>query len=580
MAPPPGAERRTFVPRPKPKADRMLMTEEELRESFFKGTIDRVADLDKHLFARVIQSGTYDLAGRIQAIDNLEILQNGTETDRSNWTGGVNETTLRTISLGGESIRVIAKAQRGETSFTVRGGAAVRIYRQWNASAGKMETLESPFDAAGVPYTEDAAKAFEYILAEAPKLRSEAAEYYGVEPEEVPLNDQESSTRRGIEAGDLAFREVFAHRMDLMTGLEVVTETVLLPDNAVNPDTGKVTHKNIDLISAQRFVTPEVPGVSKGEIKKKREELFTLMARDAEAYAEAIEDIMNARDGKSTETVDEEYAGWSVRDLNNLLVTIGEEDNSKFEENAIREMTVKEFEELLEQGPKHKYAKSAMRIACLHYLAKALDGHIGNIIVDTTSSKGKLHSADNGLCAGLSKKSDRRNEYGEYEEPADPYRSAMWEAVAKHPDWVVDDEARENFRGLLSRLQEVQQVVDELNASGASEAAIKERLDAEMKSKSGGAEYMYLQEMYSMLYKNGKIATKELSSLMKKLELLVKHGRPPKLPPPKDALLTGNNLMRYEDYLQELRPDEEKEKERFKQAMERFESPDGDDKPL
>lgn len=573
----PKPERR-FVPRPRRKEDATLLSPEDLANAFALGQLKKVDGLDSTLFTSVVRPGTQDLGRLVETISTLETMRHGQETERSAFGGGINEVSLRTIEMGGESVRIIAKSQLGESHFTIRNGTATKLDRRWNAKQGKFETLESVFDEQGRPYSEVVTRGVESMLQQSVELRQDAAAFYGVAPEQVPINDQETSFRHGIAAGDLAFREVFAHRNGLITGLDVVPETTLLTDHAVDTDTGKITHRDIDVISAQRFVSPEVPGVAKGEIKAKRDELFTLLVRDPDAYNQTIADIKSAIEGNASDEVDEKFPGWSRTNLVNLLVVMGEEKNSKFEESTIRQMSAQEFEDILREGPRHPYARDAMRIACLHYLNQATDGHIGNIIVDTSSSGGRLKAIDNGLSATLSRKSDKINECGEYEEPMDPYRSAMWEAAAKHQGWTLDKEARENLQGLADRLEGFKPVLQDILDGDFSENEIGEKIENASKQGEGAAEFKYLFEMYAVLHKNKKIAAKEMSSYIKRLELLAKHGRPPNLPPPRDPMLPGNSLFRYAPLLDEYRPTTAEKDKNFRQAIQRFESADNDDR--
>jgi len=578
--PAPENEGRDWAPRPKRQENLMPLSPEELTTAFTLGQMARVNKIDAALFTQVLRPGDQNLEGTIQTISNLEVLQHGQQTEVFAWGGGINETTLRTIELGDQKMHVIAKAGRGESSFTIKNGTATRLFRQWNSRQGKMETLESVFDENGEPYPQSLEDAVKAILQLSAELRNDAAEFYGVRPEEVPINNQETSFRHGIEAGDLAFREVFAHRVSLLSGLNVVPETVLLPDHAANRDTGQITHRNIDVISAQRYVTPENRGVTKGEIKKKRDELFTLMASDLASYDVAIAEIRSVIDGTATEEADEKYLGWSQPNLTNLLVVIGEEDNSKFEESTVRQLKPEEAQEILAQGPKHKYAKAAMRIACLHYKIKALDGHFANIVVDTSSSGDGLTSIDNGLCGGLSRKSDKTNEAGDKEEPMDPYRSVMWEAAIKHPEWRLDEEALLSMSEESARLNELRPILDEILAGDFSDEEIINKIEDGIKGKDGGAEFKYLFELYAVMGKNKKIAARELLGYIKRTELLAKHGRPPSLPAPKDAMLPGNTLYRYEGVLQDfiLTPDNKAKKSR--EVLSRFESAEGDDRAM
>lgn len=571
---------RALAPRPKQRENLMPLTPEELAAAFTMGQMQRLNALDAKLFGQVLKANTQNLERTVETIENLEVMQQGQQTEVFAWGGGINETTLRTIELGSERLHVIAKAGRGESSFTLRNGTATRLYRHWNGKDGKMETLESVFDDDGKPFPKEVENGIKALLEQSTGLRDDAAEFYGVSPEEVPINNQETSFRHGIEAGDLAFREVFAHRVSLLSGLNVVPETVLLPDHAVNSDTGQITHENIDIISAQRFVTPENRGVTKGEIKKKRDELFALMAGDLESYDEAITEIRSVLDGTASEEVDDKYVAWSRPNLMNLLVIMGEEDSSKFEESTVRQMTPLEAQEILAQGPKHKYARAAMRIACFHYKIKSLDGHFGNIVVDTSSPDGNLSSVDNGLCGGLSRKSAEKNESGDLEEPMDPYRSVLWEATIKFPDWTLDEDAWQREREEFARLDELTPVLDEVLSGNFSDQEIAARIEEATKGKEGGEEFKFLFEMYFVMTKNKKIAAKELLSYIKRTDYLAKNGRPPDLTAPENAMLPSNSLYHYEESLPQYVPTKDKQAEKTREIMARFEDAAGDDRRM
>ncbi|MDQ7814353.1 MAG: hypothetical protein RDU25_00910 [Patescibacteria group bacterium] len=570
----------TFVPRPKPRADAILFSPEELSEVSTTAQVEKAIALDKELFRQIVRSGNRDFKRLIETIETLETLQYGEQTEVRSWGGGVNETTLRTIKMGNEEIRVIGKAQRGESGFTIKNGVATRLFRHWNAAMGKMETLESAFDEEGRPYSEETTRGVEAMLNTASGLRDNAAEFYGVPRENVPLSDQETSLRHGIQAGDLAFREVFAHRISLISGLDVVPETVLLPDDVRHSDTGKIVSRNVDILSAQRFVSPENAGVTKGEIKKKRDELFTLMARDLSAYDTEISNIRSLLESTTDTTGKDAYRGWSRPNLTNLLVVMGEEDVSKFEEQTIRQMTIQEFEGLLQEGPRNKLAKWAMRIACQHYLVPATDGHLGNTLVDTSSRDGRMAAIDNGLSAGLNRKSSVKNEYGENEEPMDPYRSMVWEAVTKHNNWTLDKDTWTGLKESFSRLKGFLPLLEELSASNLTDKEIEDRINTGAEDKDGHAEFKYLFGMYANLHQNRRIAIKETRSYLKRLGILATHGRPPNLPATRDPMMPGNTLIRYESRLEELRPNEEDIKKAQREAIERFEDATGDDRPM
>lgn len=568
------------VPRPEKKraADVMLFSEAELRAQYFTGVVSRVRSMDRELFSRVIQSGTPEgLEGRIQSIDNLEILANGTETRRANMSGGINETSSRTYALGAEQVRAVVKPQRGETSYTVRNGKMIRLKNVWDEAKGKTELQEFTTDESNDPYSPEEAAAVESILGNAEALRRDCADYYGVEPEQIPLNDREFCGRRGIQAGDLAMREVFASRLSLLTGMNVVPETSIVADSAVNSDTGETTHENIDLASAQMFVRPENPGTTKGEMKKKRAALLEMKTKDPAAYANEIAKLKAVMEGTASEADADEYLTWSSRNIRNLLVLMGEEDKSKYEAKAIRGLTGAEFQAMLEQGPDHPRAKYVMRIACMNYLAKSSDTHIDNIIVDTTSDK--LSLIDNGLSGGLSRRSKTPNENGDHEEPVDPYRSVMWEAVDKHPDWQLDDEAVEELKELHGRLVGYMQTLYELSSGGLSDKGVQERLEAEMKKKTGGAEVKYLSELYSIIYRNKKIASKELNSLIKRIGYLITHRRPPTLPSAANAMQPGNAMFRYEPHMAQFTPSSDYLNSQYLKAVHEFDQPEGDDEP-
>ena len=198
------------------------------------------------------------------------------------------------------------------------------------------------------------------------------------------------------------------------------------------------------------------------------------------------------------------------------LSSVQEAAKSTNPERPSRFLSDEEAEEIIERGPQYPGARSMMRMACLDYLVKSSDRHVGNMLFDPESKQ--FTAIDNGYSMGLSEHVETES-VGAEKSPAsrsiDRYLSIPMEIVKMHPDWELDDEARAN----LFELQE----------------SIKHYLSAREKEPGSrglgaGKEIKYITKLFRLLYGNEQIAKKEALDFMDRIGRILALGRPPKLP--------------------------------------------------
>jgi hypothetical protein len=237
---------------------------------------------------------------------------------------------------------------------------------------------------------------------------------------------------------------------------------------------------------------------------------------------------------------------------NTDLVSAQEAVRSKTDPEAIpREMNRELYEAIKAEGPNHPGAKSFMRIACMHYLVRKLDGHPGNIMYlesydeETETTTGEFKDIDNGLALGLSRSGTKKMNGKEVaiSEPIDAYWSVPmemiqeWNQDPKNADkqWLLDDEAMEG----LTQLYESTRSYLALREKGASEMEIEadtilpelvQQQQYELKRQTSGKEIKYLTGLLTELYGNRKIAEKEGLQMFARIGDLIQKRRPPELP--------------------------------------------------
>jgi len=196
-------------------------------------------------------------------------------------------------------------------------------------------------------------------------------------------------------------------------------------------------------------------------------------------------------------------------DLLSVQEAVASADTAK----PARELMPEDFAELLRLGPAHPAAKSLMRIAALHELVGASDGHTGNVLYDPTAQR--FWAIDNGLSFGLSRiTSDGR------EEPLDHLISIPIEVINKFPQWKLDDETVENL----------QRIYDSLVAYSALRRRETETLEEvhglELEKVKKGKEARFLSDLFKLIYSHDKIADKELGSFLVRLKKIITNKRP------------------------------------------------------
>jgi hypothetical protein len=192
------------------------------------------------------------------------------------------------------------------------------------------------------------------------------------------------------------------------------------------------------------------------------------------------------------------------------------------------------FFELVDHGENHPAAKSLMRGACFHWLTKQSDGHPGNALYDPASKTFKFN--DNGISMGLDAALDAQTPDGKtttQTRPRDIFISIPTEIIDKHPDWKLDDEARDNLRQLFGSFMEYHRMSKEIEtrrkeriASGKPIDPDEERREDRMK-EAHGREVKYFTKLFRFLHSNEKIADIEGGEMLKKIKYLIDHGRPP-----------------------------------------------------
>lgn len=197
----------------------------------------------------------------------------------------------------------------------------------------------------------------------------------------------------------------------------------------------------------------------------------------------------------------------------NDLRSIQEAVPSADPDNRTREMTPDDFKDLLLLGPAHPGAKSFMRIAALHELVGASDGHVGNVLYDPVAEK--FYAIDNGLSFGLS-----RQMADGHRLPIDSLISIPLEVVAKFKDWKLDDEAIENMRQLYDSLANYA----DLRRQQPDTLEGMEMKDREKVEK--GKEARALSDLFKLVFGHDKIADVELGSFLVKLKKMIENGRP------------------------------------------------------
>lgn len=190
--------------------------------------------------------------------------------------------------------------------------------------------------------------------------------------------------------------------------------------------------------------------------------------------------------------------------------------------------------EFIEQGPRHPGAKSLMRLACMDYLLNSTDRHMNNFLYDPAAHTFK--GIDNGYSNGYSHTVDAPGPDGRNRPtnvPLDPYLSYPMEIAEQHDDWFLDDEAVNNLKNLFDEIKD-----HLLFAEGKLEPAAAKNLPPRVRE---GLAFKALNNTYSLLHErtgpdgkikasSTKIANREVTEFLRRLNHLIVYRRPPKLP--------------------------------------------------
>lgn len=189
---------------------------------------------------------------------------------------------------------------------------------------------------------------------------------------------------------------------------------------------------------------------------------------------------------------------------------------------------------LLEKGPAHPGAKSFMRLACMDYLINSTDRHLNNLFYDPATQT--FSGIDNGYSNGYSRTVNIPGPDGRSQPtnvPVDPYHSYPMEIAEIHEDWFLDDEAVNGLKALFDEIKNHLAFLE-----GKMDPAQAKDLPPRVKE---GHAFKALNDTYSLLHErtgpdgklleaSKKIAKKEVTEFLRRLNSLIVHRRPPKLP--------------------------------------------------
>jgi len=197
-------------------------------------------------------------------------------------------------------------------------------------------------------------------------------------------------------------------------------------------------------------------------------------------------------------------------------------------------LTYDQTVEFVKQGPRHPGAKSLMRLACMDYLLNSTDRHMNNFLYDPATHTFK--GIDNGYSNGYSHMVDVPGPDGRNQlinVPLDPYLSGPMEITEQHDDWFLDDEAVNNLKNLFDEIKNYL-----LFAENKLEPTAANKLPRHVRE---GMAFKALNDIFSLLHErtgpdgqikpsSTKIASREVTEFLRRLNHLIVHRRPPKLP--------------------------------------------------
>ncbi|MFZ2803869.1 MAG: hypothetical protein WA001_01465 [Patescibacteria group bacterium] len=436
--------------------------EERERRERVEKLVDAAYALDNELFTSILPLEDFEESK--QSLDAVDTMVNGDEVKRERLgETGINSISKRTFRLeGNPEVVAFVKPQSGEATFkydpTTKQLMSVQHELGDNGSIGEKQTVYASYKEIG----------------QGDMLKST--------PEDVRAQIEDNAIvdhfKSRLEGGERIRKQIADY-------YGITPEEVPLKHDEFGPRVG---------IDAGDSVIREYTMSRINELVKFGVVPLTTL------HAESLtKDVSTAEDKKLNRKVQE--------------VTKNVDVASAQEAARGKEMSVKLFKELKEQGPKHKGAKSLMRLACLDYLGKTVDRHPKNIFYE--DSTGQFSGLDNGLSGGLSRTYDARNEKGEPAKksgPIDAYRSVAMELTEEHDDWALDEEA----------VIELMRIYD----STKNYLAAREKVGS---IAGAGKEIKYLTNLFRLQYGNEKIAAKEGRDFFTRLEYLIKNRRPPKL---------------------------------------------------
>lgn len=179
---------------------------------------------------------------------------------------------------------------------------------------------------------------------------------------------------------------------------------------------------------------------------------------------------------------------------------------------APRSLDVDLYKDLLQKGDKHPAGTSFMRLACLDYLVKSTDRHPENLLYDAEAEV--FYGIDNGRCLSLSGKPE-----GKKSKTLDKNVSVPLSVVQEHPSWRLDEEAHQQAKNLYENVLKYLNYKDQLEKKESSV------------DKPSGVEAKYLSQLFRVVFKNQKIASREAIEFILRLKHIAEHGRPPYLEP-------------------------------------------------
>lgn len=218
------------VPPPKPKLPEAYVKEKNRRREI-QEILTEANELDEELKKHFLTtSETGSLTASIDKIEAIETLSSGEEVveSRKNAAGQENVSVTTRREYAGDPPRIAyAKPQSGEPLYghDDQTGKSFKILRVFKN--GKMYERREFLKKTGDTEEENEEFAFRNAKKYLPVYKRNIAEAYGIDPSEVPLNEDQFAAHFGIEAGKSTLREYIVSRINEVLGMDVVPLTVL-----------------------------------------------------------------------------------------------------------------------------------------------------------------------------------------------------------------------------------------------------------------------------------------------------------------------------------------------------------------